>query len=206
MDVSANDTNIVNLDLLSLRQNYLMVGGILFIAGIILVTKAQGIKSNEKELIIKEELSELKASKTAILSQYWQQKLLGEKVVLISIVVAICSLILDWSIIHVDNIDYSHGSKAGVKSIITLLVIWFYPIFMMIKNKPLPFYKDAVVSLISLVWIIIEINNSISVNTTLNGTDVTGITFLIGSGMYVVAAASIMLLTGVIITQWSKSK
>ena len=69
MDVSANDTNIVNLDLLSLRQNYLMVGGILFIAGIILVTKAQGIKSNEKELIIKEELSELKASKTAILSQ-----------------------------------------------------------------------------------------------------------------------------------------
>ena len=50
MEVTADYSNIVNLDLLSLRQNYLIVGGILFIAGTILVTKSQRNKSEEKEL------------------------------------------------------------------------------------------------------------------------------------------------------------
>lgn len=206
MEVTADDTNIVNLGLLSLRQNYLIVGGILFIAGIILVSKSQRNKSEEKELIINDELSKLKASKQLILSQYLHKKSVGERVMLISFVFALCSLTLDWSIINVDNLDYSHGSKASVRDIITLVVIWFYPIFLMIKNKPIHFYKGVFVGFLSLVWIFRKINNSNVVNIALNGSDSKGITFLNGDGMYVVVAASVLLLIGLIITEWNKSK
>ncbi len=204
MEVTAENTNIVNLNLLSLRQNYLIVGGILFIAGIILVTSFQRNKVQEKDLIIKSEGSQLILSKILIISEYWKLKSVGERVILISFIVALFSLILDWRIIYVANVDYLHGSKADIKNIITLIVIWFYPIFMTIKNKPIHFYKGLFVGVISLIWIVRDINISNVVNNEFNGTGANNITFLNGNGMYVVVAASVLFLTGLILKKIGK--
>lgn len=206
MDVTAEGTNVVNLNLLSLRQNYLTAGGILFIAGIILVTSFQRNKVQEKDLIIKSEDTQLTSSKILIMTQYWKLKSLGDKVILISFIVALFSLILDWSIIYVANIDYSHGSKASVRHIITLVVIWFYPIFMAIKNKPIPFRVGLLLGVVSLGWIVREISISNTVNTQLNGTEAESITFLIGNGMYFVVAASVLFLTGLLLKKMEEKK
>lgn len=206
MNVSAEDSNVVNLNLLSLRHNYLIVGGIIFIAGIILVTKFQRNKSDEKELVNNGKLSKVNASKTSILSQYWYEKSFGEKIILISIVAALCSLTLDWRVISIGQLDISRGSKASVENMIILVAIWFYPIFMTIRKMPIHLYKGLFVGFLSLVWIVSLINHSNALNMELNGTDSKSITFLTGDGMYSVAAASVLFLTGILITAWNKSK
>lgn len=216
MNTAHND--VQNIGLLADRQIFLIFGGFLFLAGVILYTKSRSQKQSSVD-------SELSASETVqtqsiaskplpkmliALESWWASITLGEKVISLSAFVVLLSSLSHWFYIRTETGTSGTGQiyqvyydqvGQGIGGIGFLLIcLWIYPIHRIWQRQRIPFKRGVIYALCSLTfgtWYLVDILAD-SRNTD-NFRELTGGDYIsTGLGIWLFVLASIGFLVGVI--------
>ena len=154
MNVSVNGSSVININMMSERQNILLLGCVAFVSGIILFatsvinnsSKNQTNSDAETDAGFKliapsatgdQKKISLDRLKTSIFS-IWNSQDLGGKLIIVSIILAIISFPLYWTHIKLNGANGSSleiGYHAKLKDFIVVFLLWIYPVKMMIERS-----------------------------------------------------------------------
>lgn len=136
LDVTVEDSGIVNMNMMAQRQNLLIVGCVGFLGGIILLigTLKQGgvvTMRAEPEQGSEQEDSEVQVPpvKSAVL-EYWQQQAIGSKLILASAPLILLSFCFSWEVASNTFADGPHDTTTwmiGISRALVALLLWVYP-------------------------------------------------------------------------------
>ena len=203
---------VTNLGLMSKQQNMLMLGGIAFISGIILFALHKLKQTNEEKLAEQED-SELRKKKALGIADtvrdsandFWSKYGKGERIVIVAAFITFLSFFLTWD--HFENSvvkalqavrggDYSGDNRGpAIYDIVVLLLLWAYPVLMLIKNRAIDLKIGMTCAVLSVLWLFYHLHMIGQWEEALGDTAVSA-----GLGLGLSLIASFMLAIGILST------
>lgn len=172
MDVSIEGAEVVNINMVSERQNLLIVGCIVFIAGIILIAASSSNKISASNLpdstesvdsshVIQHKSDVPNEPNTAFLKKkilaIWNYQDLGGKIIFLSGIMAVLSLGLSWQYIELHGANGSSlmvsKKYVGIANFIVMTLLWGYPIKAILEQSAIKTNILMVCAGLSFAWI-----------------------------------------------------
>lgn len=211
MSVSMPESDVVNLHMISERQNMFMIGGLLFIGGIILFAVTKLKQTDEEDVIERSQQVEneekIKRAKSQLGLKFialwrWSNINIGGKIIIATACIAVFTLLMDWFFWQ-DDFAYilkrmgrekTEGeSLLGLSKVYILVFLpWIYPVLVVIRNKSI----NRMGSLIcSISFLILTISFAIRLCTRI---DDGGGQFVPTYGFWLFTLSSVGLMVGII--------
>lgn len=209
MSVSIDGANIVNLNLVSDRQNYIIIGCVAFISGIILFAASGNRATQSNYPVFKRQESNFKSK--GRIAEMWVSQDKGGKLILISSIFAIFCLMPYWQYVELigenDNSHYITRDYIGVKNFIVVIFIWAYPIKAVFQKSIANLRLMGICATLSIVWVVFVFYGFYQFNAFASQKGL-AIEFLpkMGLGMILAAIASVFFATGVVVKKFSFKK
>jgi hypothetical protein len=187
MNVSLPGADVVNIHLLSQRQNATIVGGVLFLAGIILYAVYSIKQTNNDNKKI--EHGKILYVCTERLREFVGQKNQGEKYIITSAIFVVFSMMLGWKI----STYFDKAVKPDMSDVMVMTSFWLYPVYAILTKNRLRYECLAFFSLCATILNALNFYDYIKYNEY--GYGHMGHT-RIGLGMYLAIIASIVYMIG----------
>ncbi len=201
--VELGNSRIHNIGLLSQQQNFLIISVVVFLAGIILFSTAKLKQTPEDEMNERSEASVLVKKVDSTIRNYWIQKDLGEKTILISVVMVVIALFMDWKSFEILN-GIKPDSNVTIIQAASLMIIWTFPTVAILLNKTINFRIGLFFGIYSFVWLFFQMN---AVYEFANETSVKGMDISVfpGAGMWLTGIATILFIFGLLMVEWKRA-
>lgn len=164
MNVSLPGAEVVNIHLISERQNYLFLSVAIFIAGIVIYVSAKksAAKSDTESSstgTAKASTEELQRHKAAIVT-FWNSKPSSSKLLLVAATIAGISTMLKWSTFSLSSSDISMSIGGSHISFVTLAVMigcWGFPLYRVVSDLSITKRQLIIPASILSIWMAKEI-------------------------------------------------
>lgn len=158
MDVTVDvpgqfNKRVFNLHLASQQTNALMVGGLLFISGIVMLVASRR-KSNHTE--IQSSSTEVKVGPMSTTLGRWRTKSKETKLILIGSTFAFISTFINWTDHYLSTLKVG-GDHISIMSLAVLVGCWSLPLYIVFKGLPMTRKQLVIPATILVLWILKEI-------------------------------------------------
>jgi len=160
MDVTVDvpgqfNERVFNLHLASQQTNTLFLGGIAFVAGIILFVSTRRKSDQAVRLTPQQDTTNAQVAPESKVRKFWRDKSKSEKMVMVGAVFAIISTLLNWTNHYLSTLKVG-GDRISMMSLVVLIGCWSFPLYHVFKGLPLTRKQLAVTSTILVLWMLKE--------------------------------------------------